>query len=58
MKIHDVKIVLDRELYYVGEKLTGKLVVKTNRANWKEEGEYILYIQKICKYWYIRRMLH
>jgi hypothetical protein len=38
MKIHDVKIILDKEFFFVGEKVTGKLVVKTKHENWKEEG--------------------
>ena len=41
MKIHDVKILLDKEFYLAGEKVTGKLMVKTKNENWKEEGIFL-----------------
>ena len=39
MKIHEVKIVFDKDVFFVGGKVTGKLIVKTKEENWGEEGK-------------------
>lgn len=52
MKIHDVKIVLDKESFHAGEKVTGKLVVKTSDANWGKDGKaFVKFYDKLDIEW-------
>ena len=40
MKIHNVKLVLDKEVFYSGENVTGQLEVSTSDKKWANEGHY------------------
>jgi hypothetical protein len=52
MKVHDVKIVLDKDVYLAGEKVTGKLVVKTSEQNWGKQGKaFVKFYDKLDIEW-------
>jgi hypothetical protein len=42
MRIHEVKIVLDKDFFYSGSKVTGRLLVKAVDQNWGQEGKVFL----------------
>jgi hypothetical protein len=52
MKIHSVKLVLDKDYFEPGEKVTGKLQVKSHDQNWGNEGKvFIKFYDKLNIEW-------